>query len=325
MQKQLTLNLLFNKIIKSTVLINSSFTAVRVKQLPSIYPYSSSPPSHFTTLASRSSIDLPTSPTVNFNSNTNTNTNSRTKTTRNHLLLAATGITATSIAVFVFTHLLRKNHVNASTAVTITPPYSTTIPLQSKINQAFLPTPENPKGADLADAFAVEINGFPRPVTPAEIIARIHDNAPFYARLLLKLRNLIVKPFGLKTDLGLGDLERTETTNETNQDSSCPLSTQVAEKIRDKLKKSNVLGILEVHRNDDVELLLSLEDTHMDFFFSIFVEKSDGLNQQRVITSTKVRTRNLFGDFYLFFIKPFHKLIVPSSLMGGITSLVESD
>ncbi len=130
-----------------------------------------------------------------------------------------------------------------------------------------------------ADCFMVETSK----VLNAEDAARIAlENGPKWIGDLMKLRNLIVKPLGLKTDeIDLAPDART-------------------------------IGMFPILKNTNSQIIMGLDDIHLDFRIVVEVEQIQ--NGSRIYTTTYVKTHNLLGKTYLFTIKPFHKLIVATSL-----------
>jgi hypothetical protein len=120
---------------------------------------------------------------------------------------------------------------------------------------------------------------------------------PKWTMLLIHLRNLLVKPFGLKTG-----------TN--NNDSIAPII---------DLSKGNKLSFFEILECNDDEVLLYVSDKHLDVGLSIILRKSN--NEFEICFSTSVRFNNYFGHIYFFVIKPFHILIVRSMLNRMINYL----
>lgn len=101
---------------------------------------------------------------------------------------------------------------------------------------------------------------------------------PVWAGWLLKLRNILVRPFGLQ---GASKIEAAQAEDHA--------------------------GIFPVVSETPDELILGFDDSHLDFRISIFLR--DGT----AYCATWVRTKNRFGWFYLRAIMPFHILIVRSA------------
>lgn len=134
-----------------------------------------------------------------------------------------------------------------------------------------------------ADCFMVETNK----ILNAEEAARMSLlNGPKWVGDLLKLRNLIVAPLGLKTDNAVSDAQ------------------------------ANAIGMFPIVKNTDSQIILGFDDSHLDFRIVVDVEQIE--NGTRIYTTTYVKTHNLLGKTYLFTIKPFHKLIVSTSLRNLI-------
>jgi hypothetical protein len=94
---------------------------------------------------------------------------------------------------------------------------------------------------------------------------------PSWAQALLNLRNVLVKPLGLKTDAS----------QEDGNDAIFPIT----------------------HRSDD-EILIGTNDKHLDFRIAILRD------QGQIYMSSWVHPHNLMGQIYLQLVMPFHVLIV---------------
>jgi len=143
-----------------------------------------------------------------------------------------------------------------------------------------LPHPALP-GADWADCFEVTLN---RSGLTAEVAARrAFERMPKWVGGLMALRNLLVRPFGLKGD----------------PDAAAAGAPRV--------------GMFPIIRNDPGEIVLGFDDRHLDF--RIVVETETSENQQTSVRMmTLVKRHNALGRVYLALIMPFHKLIVGSTL-----------
>lgn len=135
-------------------------------------------------------------------------------------------------------------------------------------------------GADFADAFRVDISG--RPINAREAAIRMFGRSPRWVDALLKLRNLIVAPFGLKPS-GATDAGRL-----------------------------GMIGIFPVISETPERLVAGFNDHHLDFRAVVdVVSLSD---HQQVTATTLVRTHNWLGRTYLAVIMPFHRLIARNAL-----------
>ncbi len=136
-------------------------------------------------------------------------------------------------------------------------------------------------GASFADRYAVVIEGQAfDAITAAE---RAILDGPAWVGRLLALRNLLVRPFGLKT--GAAD----------------PQSHQ------------RRVGMFPVISQTASRVVLGLDDRHLDFRLLVDV-KDLGEGRQEVSASTLVAPHNLLGRVYLAIVMPFHRIIVPAML-----------
>lgn len=112
---------------------------------------------------------------------------------------------------------------------------------------------------------------------------------PSWAVALLRLRNLVVSPFGLKTGDEPGGFP--------------PPS-------RNEINQLTYDGVFAVHSATEAEVVFGADDKHLDFRVSVLKSEQEDL----VAISTWVHPHNLFGRAYLAAVYPFHRLIVRRSL-----------
>ena len=135
-------------------------------------------------------------------------------------------------------------------------------------------------GAQFADAFRVEVTA---PALDARHAAeRIMARQPRWAEALVKLRNILVTPFGLKTSGAGAPAPR------------------------------GMIGIFPVLSETPDRLIAGFNDSHLDFRVVVDVTTPEGVRQ--VTLTTLVKTHNWFGRTYLAVIMPFHRLIAPALL-----------
>ena len=106
--------------------------------------------------------------------------------------------------------------------------------------------------------------------------------APRWIDALVKLRNLIVTPFGLKTS-GAGEAAA-----------------------------SGMIGIFPIVSETPERLVAGFNDSHLDF--RVVVDVAPAGAGQQVTATTLVRTHNRLGRVYLATIMPFHRLVVRAML-----------
>jgi hypothetical protein len=121
---------------------------------------------------------------------------------------------------------------------------------------------------DFIDGYAVESR-----LAPFDAMS-IGLTMPAWADLLLRLRNAVVKPLGLKTE-----------SSDTGAE-----------------------AIFPVHVNNDHEVILGTDDSHLNF--RIAVMRHDG----HIHMATWVHRNNWMGYAYLAIVMPFHILIVRNAM-----------
>ena len=157
------------------------------------------------------------------------------------------------------------------------------IPHQSRVLQLFSTT-------YLADAYET-----PLPegaIHDPQALARfIFGNQPSWVSKLMRMRDLIAARFGLKT----------------------------VNRLRKSADKR--VGIFKIYETHPTEVILGEDDTHLDFRVSVQVRSQSlaGHGADFVVVSTVVHCHNLLGRSYIFFIAPFHRLVVKAGLRRAAT------
>ena len=130
------------------------------------------------------------------------------------------------------------------------------------------------------------------------IVVKLIKIIPKWFKLILNLRNVIARIFGLKTGK-IGEIYKN------------------SEKLF--VKQDQMIGDIFIYFKDKNHLIVELNDKHLDFRFSIFIWQKERIT--KVSLSTIVKINNIFGWIYIFLIKPLHRLIIPNflkSLSGEI-------
>ena len=133
-------------------------------------------------------------------------------------------------------------------------------------------------GADFADEYFVDVPG--ANIDAVSTAERVMGSQPNWVTGLMKLRGIIVAPFGLQHG---------------------PTS------------PSDAIGNFPVISKSRQRVIVGLDDKHLDFRLILECTPS-GENATRVSAATLVQTHNFLGRAYLQTILPFHKIIVPEML-----------
>ena len=112
-------------------------------------------------------------------------------------------------------------------------------------------------------------------LTPSQLIEKVFVDYPWWVNMLMKLRNQLVKPLGLKKG-------------------------EMKDYISDMIKS-----------HSDREIVLGMADKHLDFYVEFWCSPKEN-NVQNIAVTTIVKYNNRIGRIYFFFVKPFHKIIVNS-------------
>jgi hypothetical protein len=140
------------------------------------------------------------------------------------------------------------------------------------------------KGADLVDAFHVRIPD--KAFGDMRVVAAMAlSNPPRWFSVLLAIRDRVMSLFGVKTSSELGETVRQE----------------------DRIEFFPVRSCLAD------EIILGENDRHLDFRLSFLRRRLDAGGAEIIATSV-VHCHNLLGRWYIRIIRPFHRLVVLSSL-----------
>lgn len=142
-------------------------------------------------------------------------------------------------------------------------------------------------GAQFIDAFRADVG--PRQLSAREACTQMVLHGPRWIDALTRLRNILVKPLGLKTS---GD--------------GAPAP-------------HGMVGLFPILSETPERLIAGFDDYHLDF--RVVVDVAGDAAERRVTLTTLVRTNNWLGRAYLTLIVPFHKLVA-RSMMGCIVEPV---
>jgi hypothetical protein len=135
--------------------------------------------------------------------------------------------------------------------------------------------------AQMSDAYRLVVDE--AALDAATAAHRMFGKMPWWTRAFMAARNILVAPFGLKTGRENG-----------------PAASQR-------------IGLFPIIAQTPQQVLLGLDDRHLDFRVAVAVVPLPDAGQQ-ITTTTLVRTHNLLGRLYLAVVLPFHRVIVPAVL-----------
>ncbi|MCZ4271307.1 DUF2867 domain-containing protein [Maritalea porphyrae] len=167
------------------------------------------------------------------------------------------------------------------------------LPSDSTLQQYYSP-------GDFMDSYSSSLKGRPDLLDCdirllAEQIGNIEID---WAVNLLKLRNILMQPFRLKSTKDLMDNAQVP-----------PLEKTIGDRV----------AFFKIYNISENEIILGEDDWHQDFRVSLY--RTSAANP-RVIMTTICKRHNAFGYAYLAAILPFHKLIVRSTLEAGIKKAI---
>jgi hypothetical protein len=142
-----------------------------------------------------------------------------------------------------------------------------------------------------SDAFEADL--IDMSLTPAEIATRAFASTPMWVEGLVQLRDRLVALFGLKM---VGRLRPAGT----------HLSSGPA--------VGDAFSIFRVISVDSTELVLGIDDTHLDVRMSFLKRLGDG--QASYVISSWVKTHNMLGRIYMLPVAPVHRLLVRLMMRG---------
>ncbi len=144
------------------------------------------------------------------------------------------------------------------------------------------------------DSFQSEFSDNEKIYDIVKIMELFSSNDSGWVSSLMKLRDKIVQPFGLKTSK---DIEE--------QSADYAIGSQH--------------GIFKIFGKTENEIILGEDDRHLNFRVSLLLESSK--NSKRISITTAVTFNNLLGKLYFLPVKPFHKVIVKKSLKNIIDKI----
>jgi hypothetical protein len=143
-------------------------------------------------------------------------------------------------------------------------------------------------GADFCDAYEAPLTT--ATLSPTEIFLRASHTTPRWVEELMAIRNRIVRLFGLK-DVG---------------------AMKVAPRPADAYQVGDRLGIFSIFSKTENELLLGIDDSHLDVRVSLLKSQRNGVPYY--VLSTVVKVHNLLGRVYMAPVGRIHPFVVRSMM-----------
>lgn len=135
-------------------------------------------------------------------------------------------------------------------------------------------------------------------ITPDDVQVAFWTVQPAWIQKLFKIRNILVKPFGLKGE-------------ENN-----------IQGFEDCIRNSGNYRFISVPAKSESETVLCLDDKHLRAYLSVHINEI--ANSNRIIEAiTLVQFKNLLGYIYFYSIAPFHNIIVKKMLEYTVNQLVK--
>ena len=114
-----------------------------------------------------------------------------------------------------------------------------------------------------------------------EVARLVFDKMPPWIERLMNLRNYLVKFMGLKT--------------------------QIPEDYHPRYEVGGYIGFFKIYAIYADEIIMGADDKHLNFRASIYDSQEKAFN---IKVSTLVEYNRMMGRIYMFFVKPFHRLVV---------------
>lgn len=145
---------------------------------------------------------------------------------------------------------------------------------------------------DYCDSYKINL---PKKIL-VDVAAKEMFGTKSWADKLLDLRNFVVRIFGLKTSV----------------------SHQVQSEI--PYKAGNKIGIFTVEMRNEYEIVMAEYDKHLNFKTSVLTIDNEPCTD--LYFTTIVHFNNIWGRLYFIPVKPFHRLIIKSSIKRIINKFI---
>jgi len=140
---------------------------------------------------------------------------------------------------------------------------------------------------DYVDSYSVPVGNTE---SVDELVTKIFCDGPAWADKLMVIRDAVVSCFGLKT------------------------ASKEGEQVAEFYEVGRRASLFTVIARNDHEIVMGEEDRHLIFRTSVLLTRTS--DASFVYVTTMVRFNNIWGKLYFLPVKPFHRLIVESSVRG---------
>ncbi len=160
---------------------------------------------------------------------------------------------------------------------------ATTVPADSALQPSLAES-------DFYDAYEAPLPLEAATLSPTEIFLHASRTTPRWIDTLMRIRNRVVRLFGLKDVGAIG------------ANAKAPEAYQVGDRI----------GIFSIFGKTEDELVLGIDDRHLDVRVSVMKSYRNGLPY--FVVSTVVQIHNLLGRLYMMPVGRIHPFVVKSMM-----------
>lgn len=147
------------------------------------------------------------------------------------------------------------------------------------------------------DTFLCTINNTEN-ISPDDIMVAFWTTMPKWLDILFKIRNLLVKPFGLQT------------------------GKRSTEELENAIRNGTEQGLMSVVEKSVNETIISLDDKHLKAYISVYIEEE---KDKSIYITTLVKFHNMLGVIYFYAICPFHIMVVRNMFKSAMKNLLLSN
>lgn len=155
--------------------------------------------------------------------------------------------------------------------------------------------------ANYRESYSTEVE-YIQSLTSTDLQVYFWTRMPGWIGVLFKLRNQLVKPFGLKGAEQGNDMQ----------------------KFGEAIRSGSNYQMMSIPAKSDKETILCLTDKHLTMYFSVRIIALQG-NKKQLKFSTIVQFHNKLGYLYFYTIAFFHYLIIRSKIKQIVKALESNE